>query len=68
LFGIVIPLAENMQIGAAFMAISLVRQYIFRRLFNRPCQRPPTQRQWGLRGASSIKGRPNDNHPTTSTS
>jgi hypothetical protein len=35
LFGIFVPLYANMQIGAAFMAISLVRQYLFRRLFNR---------------------------------
>ena len=34
LFGIRIPLRDNLAIGAAFTAISLVRSYILRRAFN----------------------------------
>ena len=35
LFGILIPLADNLLIGAWFTAISLVRSYAVRRWFNR---------------------------------
>lgn len=34
LFGVHLPLADNMAIGAWFTAISLARSYIVRRLFN----------------------------------
>lgn len=35
LFGIHIPLADNLAIGAVFTAISLARSYALRRWFNR---------------------------------
>jgi hypothetical protein len=35
MFGIDIPLSSNLQIGAWFTAISLVRSFAVRRLFNR---------------------------------
>ncbi len=35
LFGIHIPLADNLLIGLWFTAISIVRSYALRRLFNR---------------------------------
>jgi len=35
LFGIHIPLADNLAIGAVFTAISLARSYTLRRWFNR---------------------------------
>ena len=35
LFGIQIPLADNLAIGAVFTAISLARSYALRRWFNR---------------------------------
>ena len=34
-FGIFIPIADNLAIGAIFMGISLARGYVLRRLFNR---------------------------------
>lgn len=34
MFGIKIPLHENMAIGACFTVVSLIRQYIIRRWFN----------------------------------
>jgi hypothetical protein len=34
LFGVHLPLADNLAIGAWFTAISLVRSYAVRRLFN----------------------------------
>lgn len=34
LFGIHVSLATNMQVGAAFTVLSLVRSYLLRRLFN----------------------------------
>jgi hypothetical protein len=34
LFGVQLPLADNLAIGAWFTAISLVRSYAVRRLFN----------------------------------
>lgn len=34
LFGIVIPLADNLLIGAWFTVISLIRSYVIRRVFN----------------------------------
>jgi hypothetical protein len=34
LFGIVIPLSDNLLIGAWFTVISLVRSYVVRRAFN----------------------------------
>jgi hypothetical protein len=34
IFGINVPLADNFLIGGIFMAISLVRSYVLRRLFN----------------------------------
>lgn len=35
LFGIEIPMASNLAIGAIFTAISIVRSYAVRRVFNR---------------------------------
>ena len=35
LFGVHLPLADNLVIGGYFTAISLVRSYAVRRLFNR---------------------------------
>ena len=35
LFGVHLPLADNLAIGGYFTAISLVRSYAVRRLFNR---------------------------------
>ena len=35
LFGVHLPLADNMAIGGYFTVISLVRSYAVRRLFNR---------------------------------
>ncbi len=35
LFGIFIPLSDNLLIGAYFTAISIVRGYVVRRFFNR---------------------------------
>ena len=35
LFGIFLPLSDNLLIGAYFTAISIVRGYIVRRVFNR---------------------------------
>lgn len=35
LFGIIVPLAVNLKIGGVFTVISVVRMYIFRRIFNR---------------------------------
>lgn len=35
LFGISIPLSHNFAIGLWFMAVSLVRCYLMRRIFNR---------------------------------
>lgn len=35
LFGVHLPLADNMAIGGYFTVISLVRNYAVRRLFNR---------------------------------
>lgn len=34
LFGVHLPLADNMAIGAWFTAISLARSYVVRRVFN----------------------------------
>lgn len=34
MFGVLLPLADNLAIGAWFTAISLVRSYAVRRLFN----------------------------------
>jgi len=34
MFGVHLPLADNLAIGAWFTAISLVRSYAVRRLFN----------------------------------
>ena len=35
LFGILLPLSDNLLIGAYFTAISIVRGYVVRRFFNR---------------------------------
>ena len=35
LFGIFLPLSDNLLIGAYFTAISIVRGYVVRRIFNR---------------------------------
>ena len=35
LFGIFLPLSDNLLIGAYFTAISIVRGYVVRRFFNR---------------------------------
>jgi membrane protein implicated in regulation of membrane protease activity len=35
LFGVHLPLLDNMLIGALFTVVSLVRSYLLRRLFNR---------------------------------
>jgi hypothetical protein len=35
LFGVHIPLADNMMIGVLFTVVSLVRGYVLRRVFNR---------------------------------
>ena len=35
LFGIFLPLSDNLLIGAYFTAISIVRWYVVRRIFNR---------------------------------
>lgn len=35
LFGVSLPLADNMLIGILFTLVSLVRSYLLRRLFNR---------------------------------
>jgi len=35
LFGIHIPIADNILIGAVFTVISIVRSYMVRRLFNK---------------------------------
>lgn len=35
LFGVHLPVADNMAIGALFTVVSLVRSYVLRRLFNR---------------------------------
>lgn len=34
LFGVHLPLADNLAIGAFFTIVSLVRSYVLRRLFN----------------------------------
>ena len=39
LFGIHVPLADNLAIGAWFTAISLARSYLVRRWFNRQTRR-----------------------------
>jgi uncharacterized membrane protein len=38
LFGIAAALHEHLAIGVAFIAVSLARGYILRRLFNRNCR------------------------------
>jgi hypothetical protein len=35
MFGINIPLADNISIGAWFTVISIIRSYVVRRMFNR---------------------------------
>lgn len=35
MFGLAVPLGENLAIGAIFTAVSLARSYALRRLFNR---------------------------------
>lgn len=35
LFGVHLPVADNLAIGALFTVVSLVRSYVLRRLFNR---------------------------------
>lgn len=35
LFGLHVPLSDNLAIGAVFTVVSLVRSYALRRLFNR---------------------------------
>ena len=35
LFGVNLPLADNLLIGVLFTVVSLVRSYLLRRLFNR---------------------------------
>jgi hypothetical protein len=35
LFGIIIPLQDNLAIGAIFTVVSIVRGYVVRRVFNR---------------------------------
>lgn len=35
LYGVNLPVSDNMAIGLAFTAVSLVRSYLLRRLFNR---------------------------------
>ena len=38
LFGVIISLSDNLLIGAIYTAISIVRSYCVRRLFNRHCR------------------------------
>ena len=39
LFGVSLPLADNMLIGVVFTVVSIVRSYALRRLFNRWARR-----------------------------
>ncbi|MCG9678719.1 hypothetical protein [Vibrio sp. Isolate24] len=41
LFGVHLPLTDNLLIGAFFTIVSIIRSYVIRRLFNRKYNRNP---------------------------
>lgn len=41
LFGVHLPLTDNLLIGAFFTIVSIIRSYVIRRLFNRKYSRNP---------------------------